>query len=120
MDQDGRRPFELVYHGQFDDSRPSNNTPVTGRCVIHMLLYYRLSVFYISKNLTCYIRIFRRDLSLAIDLVLSCQPIPTNQKPRYTQIPLHFSLIFRFTMSPVFDNQLRILHLVLLKALVAA
>ncbi|KAF3587597.1 hypothetical protein F2Q69_00027254 [Brassica cretica] len=52
MDQDGRRPFELVYHGQFDDSRPSNNTPVTGR-----------------------------DLSLAIDLVLSCQPIPTNQKP---------------------------------------
>ncbi|CAN7021745.1 hypothetical protein BRARA_F01531 [Brassica rapa] len=50
--KDGRRPFELVYHGQFDDSRPSNNTPVTGR-----------------------------DLSLAIDLVLSCQPIPTNQKP---------------------------------------
>ncbi|CAB4319663.1 unnamed protein product [Prunus armeniaca] len=23
--KDGRRPFELVYHGQFDDSRPSNN-----------------------------------------------------------------------------------------------
>lgn len=29
--QDGRRPFELVYHGQFDDSRPRNNVPVTGR-----------------------------------------------------------------------------------------
>ncbi|CAN6197451.1 unnamed protein product [Urochloa humidicola] len=29
--QDGRRPFELFYHGQFDDSRPSNNVPVTGR-----------------------------------------------------------------------------------------
>ncbi|CAL5384509.1 unnamed protein product [Camellia sinensis] len=29
--KDGRRPFELVYHGQFDDSRPSNNVPVTGR-----------------------------------------------------------------------------------------
>ncbi|KAJ0257524.1 Thioredoxin-dependent peroxiredoxin [Hirschfeldia incana] len=50
--KDGRRPFELVYHGQFDDSRPSSNTPVTGR-----------------------------DLSLAIDLALSCQPIPTKQKP---------------------------------------
>ncbi|ESQ34665.1 hypothetical protein EUTSA_v10008558mg [Eutrema salsugineum] len=50
--KEGRRPFELVYHGQFDDSRPSNNIPVTGR-----------------------------DLSLAIDLVLSCQRIPSNQKP---------------------------------------
>ncbi|XP_023729192.1 uncharacterized protein LOC111876860 [Lactuca sativa] len=50
--KDGRRPFELVYHGQFDDSRPSNNVPVTGR-----------------------------DLSLAIDRVLSGQPIPPNQKP---------------------------------------
>ncbi|KAG2632438.1 hypothetical protein PVAP13_2NG523092 [Panicum virgatum] len=28
--KDGRRPFELFYHGQFDDSRPSNNVPVTG------------------------------------------------------------------------------------------
>ncbi|KAJ0657803.1 putative redoxin [Helianthus annuus] len=28
--KDGRRPFELVYHGQFDDSRPSNNVTVTG------------------------------------------------------------------------------------------
>ncbi|XP_028104110.1 uncharacterized protein LOC114303158 [Camellia sinensis] len=50
--KDGRRPFELVYHGQFDDSRPSNNVPVTGR-----------------------------DLSLAIDRVLSGQPIPAVQKP---------------------------------------
>ncbi|KAM1042667.1 hypothetical protein TB2_033524 [Malus domestica] len=50
--KDGRRPFELVYHGQFDDSRPSNNVSVTGR-----------------------------DLSLAIDCALSCQPVPSNQKP---------------------------------------
>ncbi|AES72411.1 putative peroxiredoxin [Medicago truncatula] len=51
--KDGRRPFELVYHGQFDDSRPSNNNiPVTGR-----------------------------DLSLAIDRVLSGQPVPSEQKP---------------------------------------
>ncbi|CAJ1974342.1 unnamed protein product [Sphenostylis stenocarpa] len=48
----GRRPFDLVYHGQFDDSRPSNNVPVTGR-----------------------------DLSLAIDRVLSGQPVPSVQKP---------------------------------------
>ncbi|CAL5386520.1 unnamed protein product [Camellia sinensis] len=52
--KDGRRPFELVYHGQFDDSRPSNNVPVTGR-----------------------------DLSLAIDRVLSGQPIPAVQKPSH-------------------------------------
>ncbi|KAF8404393.1 hypothetical protein HHK36_009276 [Tetracentron sinense] len=51
--EDGRRPFELVYHGQFDDSRPSNNVRVTGR-----------------------------DLSLAIDCVLSGQPVPSVQKPR--------------------------------------
>ncbi|XP_002278020.1 uncharacterized protein LOC100253998 isoform X2 [Vitis vinifera] len=50
--KDGRRPFELVYHGQFDDSRPSNNVRVTGR-----------------------------DLSLAIDCVLSGQPISLVQKP---------------------------------------
>ncbi|KAH9619540.1 hypothetical protein KSS87_007836 [Heliosperma pusillum] len=50
--KDGRRPFELVYHGQFDDSRPSNNVPITGR-----------------------------DLSMAIDLVLSCQPVKSVQKP---------------------------------------
>ncbi|CAL1362938.1 unnamed protein product [Linum trigynum] len=30
-DKDGRRPFELVYHGQFDDSRTKSNVPVTGR-----------------------------------------------------------------------------------------
>ncbi|KAL1533513.1 hypothetical protein AAHA92_33390 [Salvia divinorum] len=50
--KDGRRPFELVYHGQFDDSRPSNNMRVTGR-----------------------------DLSLAIDSVLSGQPVSSVQKP---------------------------------------
>ncbi|XP_058097295.1 uncharacterized protein LOC131242578 isoform X3 [Magnolia sinica] len=50
--KDGRRPFELFYHGQFDDSRPSNNVPITGR-----------------------------DLSLAIDCVLSGQPLSSRQKP---------------------------------------
>ncbi|GAA0153380.1 hypothetical protein LIER_11631 [Lithospermum erythrorhizon] len=50
--KEGRRPFELVYHGQFDDSRPSTNVPVTGR-----------------------------DLSTAIDRVLSGQPVPSVQKP---------------------------------------
>ncbi|XP_062159444.1 uncharacterized protein LOC133866813 [Alnus glutinosa] len=50
--KDGRRPYELVYHGQFDGSRPSTNVPVTGR-----------------------------DLSVAIDCVLSSQPVPTVQKP---------------------------------------
>ncbi|KAJ6391801.1 hypothetical protein OIU77_025709 [Salix suchowensis] len=50
--KDGRRPFELVYHGQYDDSRPSNNVPITGR-----------------------------DLSLAIDCVLSGQPVSQVQKP---------------------------------------
>ena len=29
--QAGRRPFELAYHGQLDDSRPNNGRPVTGR-----------------------------------------------------------------------------------------
>ncbi|KAL9245097.1 hypothetical protein vseg_018788 [Gypsophila vaccaria] len=50
--KDGRRPFELVYHGQFDDSRPRNNVPVTGR-----------------------------DLSMAIDAVLSGQRVTPDQKP---------------------------------------
>ncbi|XP_047341749.1 uncharacterized protein LOC124945367 [Impatiens glandulifera] len=50
--KDGRKPFELVYHGQFDDSRPNNNVPVTGR-----------------------------DLSIAIDNVLSFQPVSSVQKP---------------------------------------
>ncbi|OVA16167.1 Alkyl hydroperoxide reductase subunit C/ Thiol specific antioxidant [Macleaya cordata] len=51
--KDGRRPFELVYHGQFDDSRPSNNVPVTGR-----------------------------DLSMAIDCVLSGQTLSSLSKSR--------------------------------------
>ncbi|XP_042378614.1 uncharacterized protein LOC121971418 [Zingiber officinale] len=49
--KDGRRPFELFYHGQFDDSRPNNNVPVTGR-----------------------------DLSRAIDCVLSGQVLSSAQK----------------------------------------
>lgn len=50
--KDGRRPFELFYHGQFDDSRPSNNVPITGR-----------------------------DLGLAIDCALSGQRLLSVQKP---------------------------------------
>ncbi|OAY75812.1 hypothetical protein ACMD2_01345 [Ananas comosus] len=53
--KDGRRPFELFYHGQFDDSRPSSNIPVTGR-----------------------------DLSRAIDCVLSGQKLNFMQKPRFS------------------------------------
>ncbi|XP_044512197.1 uncharacterized protein LOC123230133 isoform X1 [Mangifera indica] len=49
--KDGRRPFELVYHGQFDDSRPNNNLPVTGR-----------------------------DICGAIECVLSGQPVSSVQK----------------------------------------
>lgn len=36
--KDGRRPFELVYHGRFDDSRPRSDTPITGRSVLQHLL----------------------------------------------------------------------------------
>ncbi|CAM0870334.1 unnamed protein product [Alopecurus aequalis] len=50
--KEGRRPFELYYHGQFDDSRPSSNVPVTGR-----------------------------DLSRAIDCALSGQELPFVPKP---------------------------------------
>ncbi|XP_029118266.1 uncharacterized protein [Elaeis guineensis] len=50
--KDGRRPFELFYRGRFDDSRPSNNVPITGR-----------------------------DLSLAIDCALSGQQLSSVQKP---------------------------------------
>lgn len=43
---------KLVYRGQFDDSRPGNNKPVTGR-----------------------------DLRAAIDAVLAKKPVDGNQKP---------------------------------------
>lgn len=36
-EQEGPRPFELVYHGQYDDSRPGNDIPVTGRWVLYHL-----------------------------------------------------------------------------------
>ncbi|MFA6127226.1 MAG: thioredoxin family protein [Bacteroidales bacterium] len=42
----------LVYHGQMDDSRPSNNIPVTGE-----------------------------DLAVALDHVLAGEPVPGTQKP---------------------------------------
>ncbi|XP_020094180.1 uncharacterized protein LOC109714125 isoform X4 [Ananas comosus] len=60
FDEDGRRPFELFYHGQFDDSRPSSNIPVTGR--------------FFPKP----------DLSRAIDCVLSGQKLNFMQKPRFS------------------------------------
>ena len=46
------RDQRLVYRGQFDDSRPGNNIPVTGK-----------------------------DLRAAIDLVLAGKPVSPNQKP---------------------------------------
>ncbi|MBX3350356.1 MAG: thioredoxin family protein [Nitrospira sp.] len=46
------RDRRLVYHGQFDDSRPGNNKPVTGR-----------------------------DLRAAIQAVLTGKPVEGNQKP---------------------------------------
>eukprot|EP00249_Psilotum_nudum_P002740 c15867_g1_i1 orf=87-887(+) len=50
--KDGRRPFELAYHGQFDDSRPNNNKPITGR-----------------------------DIRNALECVLSCRPVTVVQRP---------------------------------------
>jgi thiol-disulfide isomerase/thioredoxin len=46
------RQRALVYRGQFDDSRPKSNTPVTGR-----------------------------DLRAALDAVLDGKPVPENQRP---------------------------------------
>lgn len=46
------RDRRLVYRGQFDDSRPGNGIPVTGK-----------------------------DLRAALDAVLAGKPVPTNQKP---------------------------------------
>ncbi|KAJ0086947.1 hypothetical protein Patl1_08120 [Pistacia atlantica] len=59
--KDGRRPFELVYHGQFDDSRPSNNLPVHWEVGLRSL----------------------KDICGAIECVLSGQPVSSVQKPRY-------------------------------------
>lgn len=44
--------MRLVYHGQFDDARPRNEEPVTGR-----------------------------DLGQALDALLAGQPVPQEQKP---------------------------------------
>jgi len=44
--------FRLVYRGQYDDSRPGNGVPVTGK-----------------------------DLRAAIDAVLAGKPVPADQKP---------------------------------------
>ncbi|MFZ1938270.1 MAG: thioredoxin family protein [Terracidiphilus sp.] len=46
------KDFKLVYRGQYDDSRPGNGVPVTGK-----------------------------DLRAAIDLVLAGKPVPAEQKP---------------------------------------
>ncbi|XP_057503640.1 uncharacterized protein LOC130787266 isoform X2 [Actinidia eriantha] len=69
-DEDGRRPFELVYHGQFDDSRPSNNVPITGR-----------------------------DLSLAIDSVLSGQLLSSVQKPSLSRLRFNLQSSERPTLQ---------------------
>jgi hypothetical protein len=44
--------FKLVYRGQYDDSRPGDGFPVTGK-----------------------------DLRAAIDAVLAGKPVPVEQKP---------------------------------------
>lgn len=44
--------LKLIYRGQFDDSRPKNDVPITGR-----------------------------DLRTAVDALLTHQPIPSEQKP---------------------------------------
>jgi hypothetical protein len=44
--------FKLVYRGQYDDSRPGNGIPVTGK-----------------------------DLRAAIDAVLAGKPVPADQRP---------------------------------------
>jgi peroxiredoxin len=46
------KDFKLVYRGQYDDSRPGNGIPVTGK-----------------------------DLRAAIDLVLAGKPVPADQRP---------------------------------------
>jgi hypothetical protein len=46
------KDFKLVYRGQYDDSRPGNGVPVTGK-----------------------------DLRAAIDLVLAGKPVTKEQKP---------------------------------------
>eukprot|EP00897_Mesotaenium_endlicherianum_P003265 jgi/Mesen1/2967/ME000176S02009 len=50
--KEGRRPFELAYHGQMDDSRPNNGKPITGA-----------------------------DLRAAMECVLSGRPTPSRQRP---------------------------------------
>jgi len=50
--KDRRRPFELVYHGWFDNSRPRSNTPITGR-----------------------------DIREALDCTISGRPVSGSQKP---------------------------------------
>jgi peroxiredoxin len=52
FDNDGDGDMKLVYRGQFDDSRPKNDIPITGR-----------------------------DLRTAVDALLEHQPIPSEQKP---------------------------------------
>ena len=47
-----RNQIRLVYRGQFDDSRPGNENPVTGR-----------------------------DIRAALDAVLAGRPVPADQKP---------------------------------------
>ena len=72
--QRGRRPFTLQYHGQLDDSRPSNGVPVTGS-----------------------------DLRKAITCVLTGQKVDSSQKPsigcniKWCECPLSQNIYFLVT-----------------------
>jgi peroxiredoxin len=52
FDNKGDSNMKLVYRGQFDDSRPKNDIPITGK-----------------------------DLRTAVDALLANRPIPSDQKP---------------------------------------
>jgi len=52
FDNSGDSNMKLIYRGQFDDSRPKNDVPITGK-----------------------------DLRAAVDALLANQPVPSDQKP---------------------------------------
>ncbi|CAI6002334.1 unnamed protein product [Closterium sp. NIES-64] len=93
--KDGRRPFELAYHGQLDDSRPNNGRPVTGKdlraaldCVLsarpvprppsELAYHCQLDDSRPSNGR----QVTGKDLRAALDCVLSARPVPSGQKPR--------------------------------------
>ncbi|XP_074280283.1 uncharacterized protein LOC141605424 isoform X2 [Silene latifolia] len=51
----GRKsPFELVYHGQFDDSRPSNNVPITWSVGCRIKWHPEVFRFFWNLFIACY------------------------------------------------------------------